>query len=107
MLGRSAGITDEKLARLGDDPFPTGVYTDEELAILRYARASTRLQPIDDELYAGLTRHFDLLQIMELWLIVGMANSTNRFHTTFLTPLDERTSELLAASCPLPLPSEP
>lgn len=107
MLGRSAGISDEKLAHLADEPFPADVYTDEELAIVRYARASTRLQRIDDELYADLTRHFDLLQIMELWLIVGMANSTNRFHATFLTPLDERTRDRLADSCPLPLPREP
>ena len=107
MLGRGAGITDEKLAHLADEPLPDGVYTDEELAIVRYARASTRLQPIDEELYASLTRRFDLLQIMELWLIVGMANSTNRFHATFLTPLDERTRDRLAVSCPLPLPPEP
>ncbi len=107
MLGRSAGISDQKLAHLGDRPLPGGVYSGEESAIVRYAQASTRLEPIDDELYAALSNHFELKQIMELWLIVAMANATNRFHATFHTPLDERTVDRLAGSCPLPLPPPP
>jgi alkylhydroperoxidase family enzyme len=98
VLGRSAGISDEKLAHLGDQPLPTGVYDDEEAVIVRYAQTSTLLRPIDDELYAELSRYFELREIMELWLIVAMANATNRFHATFLTPLDQRTTDRLAGS---------
>jgi len=71
---------------------------------VRYARASTLLRPIDDELYDELTRHFDTRQIIELCMTVGLANQVNRFHATFLTDLDEATEAALGSRCPLPLP---
>ena len=35
MLGRSVGLSEEKIAHLGDDPLPEGVYEAEEAAIVR------------------------------------------------------------------------
>ena len=95
------------MAHLGKDPLPEGVYEPDEAAVVRYARASTLLRPIDDELYNELARHFDTRQIIELCMTVGLANQVNRFHATFLTDLDEAIEVALGASCPLPLPPEP
>jgi alkylhydroperoxidase family enzyme len=104
LLGRAAGIGEEQLAHLGDDPLPEGVYDDESAAIVRYSQASTRMVPIDDGLYADLAAHFEQDQIIELCFVVGFSNLVNRFHATFLTAVDDGTVDALADSCPLPLP---
>lgn len=107
LLGRAAGISDDKLAHLDDDPLPDGLYTDEELAIIRYSRTSTRMLPIDDELYESLARHFAPPQIVELCFVVGLSNQVNRFHATFHTPLDDTTRAALSDGSPLPQPDVP
>ena len=95
VLGRSAGISDEKLGHVADDPLPDGVYDPSEVAVIRYAQASTRLAPITDELYGTLAAHFDQQQIIELCLTVGLSNLVNRFHATFLTDVDAATAQAL------------
>ena len=107
VLGRSAGLSEDKLAHLGDDPVPDGIYAREEAAIVRYAQALTRLDPIDDALYSELTAHFDARQIIELCFTIGLANMINRFHATFHTDVDEMTQQTVGAACPLPLPAQP
>lgn len=104
LLGRAAGIDDEQLAHLGDDPLPAGLYDDEAAAIIRYAQASTRMLPIDDGLYRALTDHLDPTQVVELCFVVGFSNMVNRFHATFLTAVDDGTVATLEDACPLPLP---
>jgi alkylhydroperoxidase family enzyme len=105
LLGRAANISDEQLAHLGDDPLPENLYDDEAATIIRYAQASTRMNPVDDGLYAELAAHFDQDQIIELCFVVGFSNLVNRFHATFLTAVDDDTIAALGDSCPLPLPS--
>lgn len=101
------------MAHLLDDPLPQGLYRPEEAAIIRYARKSTRMEPIDDTTYADLARHFDRQQIIDLCLTVGLSNTVNRFHATFLTDVDESTLAEVAAGnanpgvCPIPLPRAP
>ena len=90
VLGRSAGLNDEQLAHLGDDPLPVGVYADDEAAIVRYAQACHRMEPISDEIYEALKRHFTNEEIIELCFVVGLSNLVNRFHATFLTDLDDQ-----------------
>ena len=110
MLGRSVGLTTEQLNHLGDDPLPDGVYSESEAAIVRYARISTRSIAIDDEVYGALAKHFSKEQIMEICLMVGSSNFVNRFHATFLSDVDESTTEAVAAgdaegsACSLPRP---
>ena len=105
VLGRSAGLTEAKLAHIGDDLLPDdGTYDDAELAIVEYARRSSRLEPITDELFGRLQAAFDQRQIIELCFTVGLSNVINRFHATFLTDVDAATSAALGASCPLPYP---
>jgi alkylhydroperoxidase family enzyme len=107
MLGRSVGLTEEKIAHLGDDPLPDGVYEPAEAAIVRYSQASTRLRPITDDLYGQLARHFDTKQIIELCATVGLSNQVNRFHATFLTDLDATIRDAIGDACPLRLPPTP
>ena len=93
VLGRGAGIDEAKLAHVGDDPLPPDVYEPDELAVIRYARASSRMEAITDEIYDGLRAHFDDRQIIELCMTVALSNVVNRFHATFLTDLDDATAE--------------
>lgn len=69
-----------------------------------YARRLTRGEPIDDDLYAELSRHFPPAALIELCFIVGSANMVNRFHATFLTDVETSTQEALRTSCPVELP---
>jgi alkylhydroperoxidase family enzyme len=107
LAGRSAGITEEKLAHLGDDPIPVAVYEPAELALLRYARASARNDVITDELYNSLSAHYSAPKMIEICVVVGLAGLTNRFHRTFMTDVDPTTNEALAESCPVPIPAPP
>ena len=100
-------MSEEKLAHLGDDPLPDGVYEPDEAAIVRYAQRSTRMDVIDDETYAALREHFDERQIIEICFTVGLSGMINRFHATFLTELDPSTGKALADSCPLAFPPPP
>ena len=104
MLGRSTGLGEEKLAHLLDEPVPSDVYDDAERVAIVYARRSTRMERIDDELYAELERHYPTEQIMELCFTVGLSNVVNRFHATFHTDLDEDTAAEFRDGSPLPLP---
>lgn len=104
LLGRAAGLTEEKLAHLGDDPLPKDLYEPDEAAIIRYAQKSTRMDAIDDPTYAALRAHFDETQIIEICFTVGLSNMINRFHATFLTDLDASTQQAVGQSCPLSFP---
>ncbi len=90
-----------------DDPVPPTVYDDAERIAIVYARRSTRMEPIDDDLYAELERNFPTQQIMELCFTVGLSNVVNRFHATFHTDLDVETADEFRAGSPLPLPPLP
>jgi alkylhydroperoxidase family enzyme len=107
VAGRATGLTEEKLALIGVDPLPDGVYEADEAAIVRYAQASSRLDPITDELYAALLEHFTEKQIIEICFTVGMSNMINRFHATFHTDVDDDTESMLGAVCPVRLPPTP
>lgn len=107
LLGRAAGLTEDKLAHVGDDELPEGLYEPDEAAIVRYAQRSTRLEPIDEATYSALAEHFSRDQIIEICFTVGLANTINRFHATFLTEVDPQTQEVLAPSCPLAYPEVP
>jgi alkylhydroperoxidase family enzyme len=107
LLGRAAGLTEEKLAHLGDDPLPAKIYEPDEAAIVRYSQRSTRLDVIDDTTYGALAEHFSVEQRIEICFTVGLSNMINRFHATFLTDLDPATQEALGTSCPLAYPEPP
>lgn len=101
------------MRHLTADPLPDGIYTHAESAIVRYAQKSTRLEPIDDELYASLAKHFSKEQLVDLCLTVGLSNMINRFHATFRTDVDDVTTgeakagDALHGACPIPRPKNP
>jgi alkylhydroperoxidase family enzyme len=107
LLGRAAGLTDEQLAHLGDDPLPEDLYAPDEAAIVRYSQRSTMMLAIDDATYDALAEHFGTKEIIEICFTVGLSNVVNRFHATFLTDLDSWVSDELGASCPLAYPDIP
>jgi hypothetical protein len=106
VLGRSAGLDEGKLRHIGDDPLPEGVYEPDEAAVVEYARRSTHMKPITDELFGRLQQHLDQRQLIELCFTVGLSNVINRFHATFLTEVDAATNDVLAPSCRLPMAYE-
>ena len=57
LLGRSAGLAEEKLAHLGDDPLSAGCAPDEAM-IVCYAQRCTRMEVIGDVTFADLAVHF-------------------------------------------------
>ena len=113
MLGRGIGINDEKLAHLGDDPLPDGVYSEPEAALVRYAQKSTRMEPIDDTTYGALATQFSVQQMIEICFIVGLAQLVNRFNATFLPKVDDYILDANAeaggaeAACPISYPPLP
>ena len=106
-------MTERQLTYLTDDVPPEDVYTPAEAAIVRYAQKSTRLEPIDDALYADLAEHFSTQQLIDICLTVGLSNMVNRFHATFGTDLDGETvsaaeaGDAVYGACPLPRPKPP
>jgi alkylhydroperoxidase family enzyme len=104
LLGRAAGLSEVQLGHLGDATRPQDIYDDASWAIVEYAQVSTRNEPITNELYARLLTHFSEKQVIEICFTIGLSNTINRFHATFLTEVDERTREALAPSCPLHYP---
>ena len=107
LLGRAAGLTEQKLAHLADDPLPDDLYPGDEAAIVRYSQRSTRMQAIDAAIYGPLAEHFDTTQLIEICFTVGLANMVNRFHATFLTDLDPWVPQALGTTCPLEYPDAP
>lgn len=95
------------MAHLGEDPLPEGVYEPREAAIVRYAQATALNREITSEVYDDLARHFPVATMVQLSFVTGIASMTNRFHRTFLTPVDPLTAEVLGAACPVRLPPPP
>jgi alkylhydroperoxidase family enzyme len=107
LSGRAAGLSEEKLAHLADDPLPEGLYAPAEAAIVRYAQASTRNDAITDALYGDLAEHYAVAEMIQICFVVGIAGMLNRFNSTFLTDLDPETQEAIGPACPVPLPPLP
>jgi alkylhydroperoxidase family enzyme len=104
MLGRSVGLTEEKIAGLASAELPAGVYSEAERVAIVYARVITRMGGVGDEQYADLSAYYSPAEIIELCFVVSLSNLVNRFHATFRTELDPSTVDAVATSCPLPLP---
>jgi alkylhydroperoxidase family enzyme len=107
VLGRSAGISEEKMAHVLDDPLPEDLFPPDEAAIVVLARKSTRMEPIDDGTWAALAEHFDTKQIMEIIFTIGLDQLVSRFHAAVRTDLDDYTLGQVADACPVRLPAAP
>lgn len=107
VLGRASGLTDEQMSHLLDTTFPEGMFTPAQEAIIVYARTSTWFQPITDEIWDNLAKHFNRQQIMEISFTVGLDQMVSRFHATIQTDVDRITTDQFKDSCPVPLPPQP
>lgn len=94
------------MSHLLDDPLPEGMFSPAEEAIIVFARASTWMQPITDEMYKRLSEHFSTQQIMEISFTVGLDQLISRFHATVRTDLDGVTDEA-TNSCAVRIPGMP
>ncbi|MHC1558018.1 carboxymuconolactone decarboxylase family protein [Actinomycetospora sp. C-140] len=95
------------MSRLLDDPLPAGMFSAAEEAVIRYARASTWMQTITDEMWADLRAHFDTKQIVEISFTVGLDQLVSRFHATVHTDVDDTTAEATGSSCAVSIPPPP
>jgi hypothetical protein len=59
VLGRSAGLSDEQMAHLLDDPLPEGLYAPDEAAIVRFSRLSTKMDQVISRMHAALRTDLD------------------------------------------------
>jgi len=78
-LGLEAGLTEEQVAAAESDDYRDSPHLDgrQKLA-LRWAEAVTRFTAHDDELFAELQEEFSDEQIVELTVLCGMWNWSNR-----------------------------
>jgi alkylhydroperoxidase family enzyme len=82
-VGRRQGVTEQQLVDLA--AFETSsAFTEVEKLVLRYAVAMT-WTPVDvpDELFAGLQRHFNPQQMVELTSAIAWENYRARFDHAF------------------------
>jgi alkylhydroperoxidase family enzyme len=82
---RKAGESDERLFALAgwrDAPY----YTDAERAALALAEGMTRLSdrsdPVSDEVWTEVARHYDEAQLGTLVIYIGLVNLFNRVNVT-------------------------
>ena len=76
-IGRKAGISEDDLTALRTEQ--EGPFSVPERAAIQYARELTRTADARDT-RGGLAEHFSPEQVVEITLIVAMANFTNRFN---------------------------
>jgi alkylhydroperoxidase family enzyme len=78
-LGLEAGLTREQVDAVQGDYAAANVLTEREQLAVRWAEAVTEFRARDDdELFAAMQREFTDEQIVELTVLVGMWNFSNR-----------------------------
>ena len=84
---RKAGLTDEEIEDLRAETDYR--FTEQERAALRYARELTRTASAEHDTVALLEHNFQPDQQVELTLVIGLANFTNRFNNGLRVPLEK------------------
>jgi 4-carboxymuconolactone decarboxylase len=92
-------LTEEKLHDLNDFE-SSAAFTELEKLVLRYAEAMTRTPvEVPEELFAGLQRHFDARQLVELTSAIAWENYRARFDHAFGIEAEGFSQ---GAFCPVP-----
>jgi uncharacterized peroxidase-related enzyme len=84
---RQAGISFEEIEQVRAET--DYQFTDQERSALRYARELTRTCATERETREALEYLFQPDQIVELTLVIGLANFTNRFNNGLRVPLEK------------------
>jgi alkylhydroperoxidase family enzyme len=75
---KRAGLTPEDWAALKAGNFAS--FTPKEQEALAYTDKLTKAPPsVNDEDFVGLKKHFSDSELVDLHLLIGLANLTNRF----------------------------
>jgi uncharacterized peroxidase-related enzyme len=84
---KKAGLTDEEIEDLRAE---TDYHlTDQERAAVRYARELTRTASAEHDTREALESSFEPDQQVEITLVAGLANFTNRFNNGLRIPLEK------------------
>jgi uncharacterized peroxidase-related enzyme len=86
-IAKKVGLTEEEIEDLRAET--DYHFTEQERAALRYARELTRAASAERETRELLESKFQPEQQVELTLIVGLANFTNRFNNGLGVPLEK------------------
>jgi len=79
-LARQLGVSEELLDALYHIDRHSHLFTDRELAALRYAEImTTSAQSIDEALWEEMQAHFDDGELVEITTAIGLFNFFNRF----------------------------
>jgi uncharacterized peroxidase-related enzyme len=86
--GKKAGVTDDQIAALTFYR-RSPLFDDKEKAVILFADRVTRgASGVREGALADLSRHFTPEQVVELTLVVCVANFTNRFNDTLMIDPD-------------------
>ncbi len=85
------GVSEEQIAALKSDAWEdSGAFDDREQAVLRLAEKLTRAPAsVADEDIRRLRKWFGEAHLVELNLVIGTMNLTNRFNQCFAVELEE------------------
>jgi uncharacterized peroxidase-related enzyme len=84
---KKAGLTEEDVDDLRAETDYR--FTEQERAALRFARELTRAASAEHETIVLLEHNFQPEQQVELTLVIGLANFTNRFNNGLRVPLEK------------------
>jgi alkylhydroperoxidase family enzyme len=95
-LGAEIGLTDEQLLAVQDDDFlESDLLDDRQKTAIRWAEAVTTFRAKDDDaLFAEMTSYFTDRQIVEMTILIGMWNWSNRMTEALHIPLEPRGRRL-------------
>jgi len=87
IAGRRAGVTDQQIDEIAHFA-ESSAYSPLEKLVLRYAEELTRTARTSEAIMDELKKNLSEKDIVELNLIVGIANLTNRFNMSMMTDPD-------------------
>lgn len=92
---RAAGLSENEIYAIQSENNQS--FTPKEQAALRYARELTRTADVEEETRYPAQEIFSPDQMVELTMVVGLANFTNRFNNAFDMPVESSMN-----SAPMP-----
>jgi alkylhydroperoxidase family enzyme len=88
-FGRRAGLSDEQIRALREpDAAPVGTFSEQELAVLRFAGEMTSEAAVSDETFAAVREFLDEEQTVELAMVTGFYNMVSRVLNTLQVDVD-------------------
>lgn len=88
-LGQAAGIPQEKLDALEGDYEATGLFSEAELAVIRWAEAvASNTARRDNAAFETMQAHFTTAQIVELTVVIAVRTMVNLVQEALWTDLE-------------------